>query len=84
MKLDIVDNFIGKILHPSKQNLSPIEYNKVGMSQYCNKAITLHKNCSSPCVCYVLFFTTVLINQDKKTEEMNQMRYILRKHFLEY
>ena len=29
MKLDISENFIGKILHPSKQSLSQIEYNEI-------------------------------------------------------
>ena len=30
MKLDIFENFIGKILHPaSKQSLSQIEYNEI-------------------------------------------------------
>ena len=29
MKLDISENIIGKILHPSKQSLSQIEYNEI-------------------------------------------------------
>ena len=29
MKLDIFENFIGKILHPSKQSLPQIEYNEI-------------------------------------------------------
>ena len=29
MKLDISENFIGKILHPNKQSLSQIEYNEI-------------------------------------------------------
>ena len=29
MKLDIFENFIGKILHASKQSLSQIEYNEI-------------------------------------------------------
>ena len=29
MKLDIFKNFIGKILHPSKQSLSQIEYSEM-------------------------------------------------------
>ena len=29
MKLDIFENFTGKILHPSKQSLSQIEYAEI-------------------------------------------------------
>ena len=29
MKLDIFENFVGKILHPSKQSLSQSEYNEI-------------------------------------------------------
>ena len=29
MKLDIFENFIGKILHPSKQSFSQIECNEI-------------------------------------------------------
>ena len=29
MKLNIFENFIGKIVHPSKQSLSQIEYNEI-------------------------------------------------------
>ena len=29
MKLDISENFIGNILHPSKQSLSQIEYDEI-------------------------------------------------------
>ena len=32
MKLDIFENFIGKILHPSKESLSQIEYNEIKLS----------------------------------------------------
>ena len=59
MKLDIFEIFISKILNPSKQNLSEIEY--IEMSRYCDNLLTLGKNCSSPCVSYVIFFITVLI-----------------------
>ena len=31
MKLDIFENFIGKILHPSKQISSQIEYKEVNL-----------------------------------------------------
>ena len=29
MKLDVFENFIGEILHPSKQSLSQIQYNEI-------------------------------------------------------
>ena len=29
MKLDLFENFISKILHPSKQSLSQIEYDEI-------------------------------------------------------
>ena len=40
MKFDTFENFIGKILHPSKQNLSQIEYNEIKL-QCHNIAIIL-------------------------------------------
>ena len=40
MKLDIFENFIGKILHPSKQSLSQIGCNEINL-QCHNIAIML-------------------------------------------
>ena len=42
MKLDIFENFIGKILHPSKQISSQIEYKEVKLKCH-NSAITLQR-----------------------------------------
>ena len=40
MKLDSSENFLGKILHPSKQSSSQIEYNEIKL-QCHNVAIIL-------------------------------------------
>ena len=54
MKLDIFENFIGKLLHPSKQSLSQTGYNEIKL-QCHNIAIMLErwvKSCSSPSLCF--------------------------------
>ena len=34
MKLDIFENFIGKILHPGKQNFPQIEYKEIKLQRH--------------------------------------------------
>ena len=44
IKSDIFESFIGKILHPSKQSLSQVEYKEVKL--YCHNIAIMLQHCA--------------------------------------